>query len=71
MEKKIKIRVSLEPKLEAQVALMTPAQRREMARLFFRWSKQLYVSAAILEADAQPLPQRAIKPLPRRRLFLN
>ena len=48
--------VVLEPGLEEEVLLMTPAQRRAMARKFRRWARQLEVSANILDKLNGPKP---------------
>jgi hypothetical protein len=55
MKRKI-IRVRLEPVLEQQALLWTPARRRAMAAKFERWARQLRVSASILEPDCPPRP---------------
>lgn len=44
--------VTLEPVLEIQVATASVEQRLELARIYFRWAKQLYRSAGILRARA-------------------
>jgi len=46
--------VSLEPELEAQAALLTPAQRLALARKFQRWARQLEISAAIMRRHQRP-----------------
>ena len=70
MEQK-KIRVRLEPGLEEEVSLLTPAQRVALARKFQRWARQLRVSARIILRDELPQPRPSLKPLPRRRLSWN
>lgn len=52
----IRIRVRMEPDLEEIAGHMRPHQRRQLARKFFRYAKQLYVSADIIERDQQPKP---------------
>ncbi len=42
-------RVVLEPELEAQVQGMDSINRRLLAKVYFRWAKQLYVSSHVLE----------------------
>jgi len=64
-------RVTLEPELECEVMLFTPAQRVELARKFERWARQLRVSAFILGRDAEPKRPVALKVLPQRKLALN
>ena len=65
------IRVRMEPELEELAGHMTPVQRRALARKFRRWSRQLYVSADILQSDELPQPQRSLQPLPVRKLYRN
>jgi hypothetical protein len=67
----IKRSITLEPALEKLAGNLTPHQRVMLAKKFFRWSKQLYVSAQILRQAAEPPPQPALRPVPRRRLALN
>jgi hypothetical protein len=64
-------RVTLEPELECEVGLFTPAQRLELARKFERWARQLRVSAFILRRDAEPKRPVALRALPLRKLALN
>lgn len=61
--------VVLEPELESETSLLTPAQRRELARKFRRWARQLEVSAFIMlrnqqQACAPPPPPclKAVSP---------
>ena len=73
---KIKVRmikraITLEPALEELAGHLTPHQRVMLAKKFFRWSKQLYVSVHILRRGSEPQPQPALRPVPRRRLALN
>jgi hypothetical protein len=73
---KIKVRmikraITLEPALEELAGNLTPHQRVMLAKKFFRWSKQLYVSVRILRRAAEPPPRPALRPVPRRRLGLN
>jgi hypothetical protein len=63
--------VTLEPELEEEASLMTPAQRLALARKFERWSRQLRVSAFILDRVYAPKPRPFLKVLTRRRLVLN
>lgn len=44
-------RVVLEPELEAQVVGMDLINRRLLAKIYFRWAIQLFVSCRILEGD--------------------
>ena len=66
-----KSRVRLEPELEEDAALLTPPERRAMARKLERWARQLRLSATIMEIDDRPKPPPSLKPLPLRRLMLN
>jgi hypothetical protein len=63
--------VTLEPELEEEAGLLTPAQRLDLARKFERWSRQLRVSAFILKRAYEPKPRPSLKALTRRRLVLN
>lgn len=63
----IVIRVRLEPRLEKIAGDLPPAERRQMANLYYRWAKQLWTSADVLEPRPQPEPQRrSARPVPRR-----
>lgn len=42
-------KVVLEPELEIQVVSLSAQQRRDLARVYFRWAKQLYRSADIID----------------------
>ena len=55
-----KIRVTLEPALERQCALMPSWKRRVLASVYERWARALRVSAAILDADD---PLQAARPV--------
>ena len=46
-----KTRVVLEPELEAQVVNVDSHGRRMLAKVYFRWAIQLFVSSRILEQD--------------------
>ena len=63
--------VTLEPELEAEASLWTPAQRRAAAKKMRRWARQLDISAVILERHTAPRPKATLKPVPRRKLVLN
>src|SRR5690242_17394544 len=67
----IKRSITLEPALEELAGNLTPHQREMLAKKFFRWSKQLYVSVHILRRASEPPPRPALRPVPRRRLGLN
>ena len=66
-----KSRVILEPTLESKVFCWPAWQRRELARKFERWARQLRVSAKMLDLDAAPKPPPRLKSLPPRRQRLN
>jgi hypothetical protein len=66
-----KKRVLLEPSLEELASCWSPAKRIEMARKMERWARQLFISAAILQADSAPRPQPRLRRLPPRKLRLN
>lgn len=55
-------RVILEPQLEEEASLLTPEKRRELAKQFRRWARQLEVSAFIMENDRRRA--RAKQPTP-------
>jgi len=67
----IKRAITLEPALEELAGHLTPHQRVMLAKKFFRWSKQLYVSVHILRRDSELRPPPALRPVPPRRLGLN
>lgn len=65
-------RVTLEPALQEVAALWSPAKRREMARVFARWARQLRVSANIIDAQERgPFRRRPSISLPLRKAKLN
>jgi len=64
-------RVILEPSLECKVGRWSAWQRRELARKFERWARQLRVSARMLDLDEAPKPPPRLKALPTRRQRLN
>lgn len=64
-------KVILEPSLERTAGGWTPAQRRKMAALYeqrarvlWRWARQLWVSAAILDERARLRRPRRLPHLP-------
>ena len=42
-----------------------------LAKKFYRWSKQLYVSGRILRRNSEPRPRPALRRLPERLLRMN
>lgn len=62
--------VVLEPELELIAATLSPTQRRELARVYRRWARQLFVSARVLEKYQQPSLPR-LKRLSPSKLALN
>lgn len=68
---RMKTRVTLEPELEEEAALLTPTQRILLAKKLERWARQLRVSAFIMRRDAAPKPRPYLKALSRRKLALN
>jgi hypothetical protein len=64
-------KVTLEPELELRASLWTAEKRRQVARKLQRWVRQLMISAAIMDRDAQPQPQPRLKVLPPAKLILN
>ena len=67
---KIKQRVTLEPPLQEIAGHLDAHARVMLAKKFYRWSVQLYVSARILRLDAEH-PQRRPLKLPARTAALN
>jgi hypothetical protein len=65
------VRVKLEPDLEKHASTLKPHERRVLARKFYRWAKQLWISAQIIERDAEPIPKPTLKPLPKAKLIRN
>jgi hypothetical protein len=63
--------IILEPALEELAGHLTAHERVMLAKKFFRWSKQLYVSVRILRRAAEPRRRPALQPVPPRRLALN
>ena len=67
--------VTLEPQLEEETVLMTPLQRRALARKFQRWARQLEVSAFIMLRNQQlasaPKPSPSLKAVPPKVLAKN
>lgn len=68
---KTKKRVYLEPELEAEVGSMRPDHRRRLARKLYRWAKQLFISADIMELDEAPKPKPKLRRLCRSQLRRN
>lgn len=68
---KVKVRVRLEPELEAIVSDWTASKRLAMARKLERWSRQLRVSAKIIIVDSTPDRQLSLKFVPPRKQALN
>jgi hypothetical protein len=67
----IKLRVMLEPELQQEVGTMRPEARRVMARKLYRWAKQLWISADILEAHENACPVKRLKRIKKDRLIWN
>lgn len=68
-------RVALEPRLEAIAGMLSARDRRELARKFKRWARQLDISAFIMESDHRracaKLPTPVLKRLPLHVLVRN
>lgn len=68
-------RVALEPRLEAIAGMLPARDRRELAREFKRWARQLDISASIMESDHrrayEKRPTPPLKRLPLRVLLRN
>jgi len=64
--------VQLELGLEEEACLLTPAQRRALAKKFKRWARQLEVSAFIMERRAlPPKPRLSLRAVPQHRSRWN
>lgn len=63
--------VRLEPELQMRCATFTPRQRRDMAKVFMRYARQLFVSARVLEAQSIPWRRRSLPRLSVRMRALN
>lgn len=67
---KNKRRVILEPALEEVAGNLSAHERVMLAKKYYRWAIQLFVSARVMRQNTQLLPKR-IQRIPRRRLALN
>lgn len=67
----IRVHVRLEPELEDVAAGLNAAQRRALARKFLRWSRQLSVSANMMDNLARKAQRKPLAPVPRRKLAWN
>jgi hypothetical protein len=67
----IRVHVRLEPELEDVAAELNSSQRRALARKFQRWSRQLSVSANMMDNLAQKTQKKPLAPVPRRKLAWN
>ena len=63
--------VRLEPDLEKFAGDLNAWQRRELARKFKRWARQLEITALILISASGPRQRPLLRPLPRRNQLLN
>ena len=64
MKTNMKVRMELE--LEALAGHLNASDREVLARKFYRWAKQLYVSAHILRRPSEPTPSACSRPVRRR-----
>ena len=67
----IRIRVHMEPDLEEMAGHLDVAGRRALGRKLYRYSRQLFVSANIIEKDMAPKPKRGLRPIPEIKLKHN
>jgi hypothetical protein len=60
----VKFRVTLEPLLEVSTAGRSVEEIEALARLHYRWSKQLFLKARLMRKDAgeAPSPRRSRRP---------
>lgn len=65
-----KFKVFCEPDLEAIAGSMTPQERRELARIYYRRAMQLFRTARAIENQAR-IERKPFRGLPRRRVALN
>jgi len=61
----------MEPDLEAMAGHLDVAGRRALGRKLYRYSKQLFVSAKIIEMDQSPKPKRGLRPIAAVKLKQN
>lgn len=61
---KLDFRVRLEPALELTAGNYDAAQCEQAARVFYRWSKQLWVKARVLRSGPPSPPLRPRLPRP-------
>jgi len=66
-----KMNVTLELELETFAGHLNAHERVMLARKFFRWAKQLYVSAHILRRDSEQTPPPALPKCSRQKASLN
>jgi len=55
------VNIQLEPELEIQTVTLDAAQCRSLARVYFRWAKQLYLKADALDVRAGLWPARRVR----------
>lgn len=65
------VKIVLEPDLEKQVIGKSWVYRRELARVYARWSRQLDVSSRILRLSERPRPKPRLKVYPAAKLVRN
>lgn len=70
-EQALRKRVILEPDLELVAGALDAPARRRLARQFYRWAKQLWTSAAILDQDAAPSQRPSLPKIAPTKLILN
>ncbi len=57
--------ITLEPELQLQTVSYTAAQCRALARIYYRWARQLFVKARILDRVAgDHAAAKRLKPIP-------
>jgi hypothetical protein len=67
MQQQIGVRVRLEPRLEAIAGSLPAGERRKLAKVYYRWAKQLWLSAEVLEPQPRSgRPRRSARRHPRR-----
>jgi hypothetical protein len=67
----IRVQVRLEPELEIVACALTASQRRTLAQKFLRWSRQLRVSANMMDNLARKTRRSSLAPLPQRKVAWN
>jgi len=76
MNPEVKARLLLDPQAKSKFGHLSPTSRRQVARIFERWARQLRTSAAIQDWEAARAKRRpgvrvGVRRIARRQLALN